>query len=689
MQHATIKVNGLDCASCAEKIEKTLRRREGIKSAAVYLGSEKVEVDFDPSVVQQAGIEQAIRDLGYGVVGGQEEGKEPAISPFWRIGFVLLMIVLAFGGQYAGRYVRIFPPYLFDVLAIAIGGFPLFRRAAQDLGQKNITAEVFMAIGVAAATAIGELRSAAIIAFFMLISEYIDSFTMEKSRRAIKELIDLAPKTAKVQRDGQELDIPVSEVRKGEIVVVRPGEKIPIEGVIVLGSGGVSEAPITGEPFPVEKKEGDAVYAATINQTGVLFIRVLHTGEDTTYARIVRLVEEAEAAKAPVQKIADKFASYFTPVILVIAAATFAFTSEIRNAIAVIVVACPCSVAIATPLAVVAAMGTAARRGIIIKGGRYLEALAKVDTIIMDKTGTLTLGEPVVTDTKGYGDLDAEEVLALAASAEKYSEHPLATAILKEAMNKAIKVPEPDESRVLPGMGVVAAVNKRPVVLGNRVIMSQYRIAVPQEVEDYCRSREEEGKTVLLLSKDGGLAGAICVADVVRKGTLEAIRRLRSLGFEEPVMMTGDNPRNARLVASALGINKVMAGLLPQDKVEGIRGLVSEGKRVAMVGDGINDAPALALAHVGISMGAAGSDVAIEASDVAIMRDEWNQVPEAIEIGRKTFGVIRQNLALGIIFNLAGIALASTGILSPTSAAVAHIMPDVLVFLNSSRLLKS
>jgi P-type Cu+ transporter len=684
MQHATIKVRGLDCASCAEKIEKTIGRQKGIESVTVYLGAEKVEVNFDPSVIQQRRIEQDIRDLGYGVVSDGKEEDRGAISPFWRMGFCLLMITLGLAGQ----YVRIFPSYLFDVLAIGIGGYPLFKRAAKDLAQRNITAEVFMAIGIAAATAIGELRSAAIIALFMLVSEYIDSFTMEKSRRAIKELIDLAPKTARVQRGGQEIDISASEVTKGEIVVVRPGEKIPVEGVIVSGGGAVSEAPITGEPFPVEKRTGDSVYAATLNQTGVLFIRVLHTGEDTTYARIIRLVEEAEAAKAPVQKIADKFASYFTPTILLIAAATYVLSGEIRNAIAVIVVACPCSVAIATPLAVVASMGTAARRGIIIKGGRYLEALAKVDTLVVDKTGTLTLGEPVVTDIEGFGESSRDEVLALAASVEKYSEHPLAAAILKEASRKAVKIPEPDKSQVLPGMGVVAMVNKRVMVLGNREIMSQRGIVVPEEVEHYCCSREEEGKTVLLLAKGGKIGGVVCVADIVREGTIEAIRRLRSLGFAEPLMMTGDNLRTARKVASGLGISNVMAGLLPHDKVEGIRSLVSQGKRVVMVGDGINDAPALALAHVGISMGAAGSDVAIEASDVALMRDEWDQVPEAISIGRNTLGVIRQNLAIGIIFNLAGIGLASTGILSPTAAAVAHIMPDMLVFLNSSRLLK-
>jgi Cu+-exporting ATPase len=683
MQQATIKIKGLDCASCAEKIEKTLRREKGIESVSVYLGPEKVEVTFDSSSISQKRIERAIETLGYKVVrNGSPAG--PGISTFWRMGFVLFLIVLGFTGLSS----RIVSFDVFSMAAIIIGGYPLFRHAARDILNKNITAEVFMALGVATATAIGEFRSAAIIAFFMLISEYIDSFTMEKSRRAIKELINLAPKTARVRRGKNEIEVPIEEVKKGEVVIVRPGEKIPVEGVIISGRGAVSEAPITGESFPVEKKEGDAVFAATINQMGLLFIKVLHTGEDTTYARIIRLVEEAESAKAPVQKVADKFASYFTPVIILIAVATYVITGEIRNAIAVMVVACPCSVAIATPLAVVASMGTAARKGIIIKGGRYLEALAKVDTLVVDKTGTLTLGNPVVTDIEGFGSTSREEVLALAASIEKYSEHPLAGAILKEASARAMKVPEPDKSLVLPGMGIVASVHKQMTALGNRELMAQRGIGISGEVETYCRRREDEGKTALMLADEEKITGVICVADIIREGTIEAMDSLREMGFREPVMLTGDNARTASMVAAHLGIAKVMAGLLPQDKVEQIRQLVSEGKRVVMVGDGINDAPALALSHVGISMGAAGSDVAIEASDVALMRDEWKQVPQAIEIGRNTFAVIRQNLALGIVFNLVGIGLASTGVLSPTAAAVAHIMPDVLVFMNSSRLLK-
>lgn len=686
----SLAVKGLDCAACAEKIEKALMRHEGIKGITVYLGAEKADIRFDPTIIKEKSIIDAINGLGYKVL--TEKEKAPKIfflKGEWtfdllRIGFVFLLIVMSL----TGITKRFLPIDIFSIIAIVVGGYPLIKHAYIDLREKAITADVFMALGVVAATAIGEFRSAAIIAFFMLISEFIDSFTMEKSRKAIKDLIDMAPKTARVKRGDTEIEIPVEEVKKGDIVVVKPGEKIPVEGVIVSGSGSINQAPITGESIPVEKREGDVVYAATINQLGVLFVRVTHTGQDTTYARIIKLVEEAEASKAPVQRIADKFATYFTPAILAIAIITFLITWKITNAIAVIVVACPCTVAIATPLAVVASMGKAAKKGIIIKGGRYLEALAKVDTMVMDKTGTVTIGDPVVTDIKGFAEHDDKEIISCAAGVERYSEHPLAKAIIKKAIEMGVAVPEPDEYRIVPGMGIEAVINGKRILLGSREMLKSSDITLLEEIERYINHKEEQGKTALLLSHDNIVCGVICVADIIREGSIEAIDSLKNLGFDDPIMLTGDNPRTANAIASSLGIKNVKAQLLPEDKLDAIKELESSGRKVLMVGDGINDAPALAQAHVGIAMGAVGSDAAIEASDVALMRDEWKQIPEAVMIGRKTFSIIKQNLAVGIIFNLVGVTLASTGILSPAMAAVAHVMPDVLVFLNSSRLLK-
>lgn len=690
-----LTVKGLDCAACAEKIEKALMRHKGIEGVTIYLGAEKIDVKFDQSITKEKSIIDAINGLGYRVLTGKEEvpdrslfarlfGNSEWTSDLLRIGFVLLLIVLSF----TGITKRLSAIDIFSILAVIVGGYPLIKHAYIDLKGKSITTDVFMALGVVAAAAIGEFRSAAIIAFFMLISEFIESFTMEKSRKAIKDLIDMAPKTARIKRGDTEIEVPVEEVKKGNIVVVKPGEKIPVEGRIISGRGSINQAPITGESIPVEKKEGDAVYAATINQLGVLFIKVSHTGKDTTYARIIKLVEEAESSKAPVQRIADKFAAYFTPAILFISALTFLFTWKITNAIAVIVVACPCTVAIATPLAVVASMGRAAKKGIIIKGGRYLEALAKIDTIVMDKTGTVTMGDPVVTDIKGFAEHGDEEIISCAAAVERYSEHPLAKAIIKKACEMGIDVPEPEDYRVITGMGIRANVGAKTITLGSREMLRSADIIISDEIEQYIRQKEEEGKTALLLSHDNIVCGVICVADIVREGSIEAIASLKKLGFDDPIMLTGDNPRTANAIASSLGIKNVKAQLLPEDKLDIIKKLKSSGRKVLMVGDGINDAPALAHAHVGIAMGAVGSDAAIEASDVALMRDEWKQIPEAVMIGRKTFSVIKQNLALGIVFNLVGIALASTGVLSPTMAAVAHVMPDVLVFLNSSRLLR-
>lgn len=683
----SLTIKGLDCAACAEKIEKVLMRHEGVRSVSVYLGAERVDVRFASPATDRAAIIKIINDIGYKVV-TDEEKNSPGLAgkkEFPRMGIVLFFLLLGLSGARLPGL-----PFfdLWDIIAVVIGGYPLLKTAIIDLRERSVTAEVFMAVGVIAAAAIGEFRSAAIISFFMLIAGFLDSFTLEKSRSAIRELINMAPKTARVRKDDREIEIPVEEVVKGDLVVVKPGEKIPVEGIIVSGRGFINQAPITGESQPVEKTEGENVYAATVNQHGILFIRVTHTGEDTTYAHIIRLVEKAESSKARVQKVADKFAAYFTPSILAAAVLTLLLTGKLTNAIAVIVVACPCTVAIATPLAVVAGMGKAARRGIIIKGGKYLEALAKVDTLVMDKTGTLTIGDPVVTDIKGFSGHSDEEIICLTAGTERYSEHPLAKAVLKRAADMNITVPEPEQCRVLPGKGVEALVLGRRTLLGNRNLLKDREVRLSDEIRDYVLLRENEGKTALLLAVDSVISGVISVADIVREGTREAMDELRGLGFNEPVMLTGDNQRTANAIAAALGIRHVMSRLLPEDKVAKVKELTAEGKKVLMVGDGINDAPALAQAHVGVAMGAMGSDAAIEAADVALMRDEWKHIPEAVRIGRDTFSVIKQNLALGIAFNIIGITLASTGILTPAMAAVAHVMPDVLVFLNSSRLLK-
>src|SRR5271169_6696965 len=590
-QLLSIDVGGLDCAACAEKIERMLMRHEGVQDVNIYLSTMKVEVRFDLATITEKKILDAIAGLGFKVpqkdsgtgkawverfIGGHEWVFELS-----RIGIVLLLIVIS----YIAKKETVFgvTADLFSIVAIAIGGYPLVRHALADLREKAITADVFMALGFGAATAIGEFRPAAIIAFFMLIAELLDSFTMERSRGAIKDLIGMAPKTARVKRGDAEVEIPVADVRPGDVAVIRPGEKIPVEGVILSGKSAVNQSPITGESLPVEKKEGDHVYAATINHLGILFVKVTHTGADTTYSRIIRLVEEAESSKARVQKIADRFALYFTPSILAIAVIVFLLTWKITNAIAVVVVACPCTVAIATPLAMVASMGKAAKKGIIIKGGLYLETLAKVDTLVMDKTGTLTLGDPVVTDIKGFSGYSEARVMAYTAAAERYSEHPLARAIIKKASEMQIAIPEPDHCSVVPGLGIEAGIDGAEIILGSREILFSRRVLLSEDIEHYVRDREEEGKTVLILSHDNAVCGVISIADVIREGTVEAIADMKRLGFDDPVMMTGDNERTAQVIASSLGIKNVMAGLLPEDKVKKIKELAAQGKYILMI----------------------------------------------------------------------------------------------------------
>jgi len=600
-----------------------------------------------------------------------------------RIVMVGLLIVLS--------WLRIWSPYFnFDivaVIAVVFGGYPLFKDAYHLLWRRILGAEIFMSLGVLAAFAIGEFLSAAVIAFFMLIADLLEEFTVEGSRRAIKDLIEITPKTACVKKNGEQCEAPVDKLRGGDIVVVKSGDKIPVDGRVVSGHGSVNQAPITGESIPVEKNVGDNVFAGTINELGVLHIEVSKVGRDTTIGHIIELVERAQESKAPVQRLADRFTSYFTPLILIIALLAYVVTGNLIAGITVIIVGCPCAVALATPLAVVAGIGNASKHGILVKGGIYLETLSRADTVVMDKTGTLTVGEPKVTDVKGFGEHDEREILTLAAITEKHSEHPLAHAIMKRAEEHGLKVPDPKEFHAVRGKGVIARYDDRTVILGSRDLLKDKEVEIPKHVEEYMHQREEEGKTAMLIAHDNEVCGVISVADVPREKAVQAIKELRERDVRV-VMLTGDNLRTAKAMAKHVGIDEVMADMMPEEKVDKVKEITHRGGTVAMVGDGINDAPALAQANVGIAMGVMGSDVAIETANVALMTDDLTKVPEAIDMGKKTFGTIKQNLVIGILFNIIGISLAATGILTPIWAAIAHVLPDALVFVNSARLFR-
>jgi len=696
MTKETIELNveGLDCPDCASKVGEIIAKQRGIEDFRLFLSTQKAQITFDRNQITSKDIINRIRKLGYKVnlAGKERPLSSSRVAEITIFAFISVLAILVLAEillerlEFLAMPFQVVPtPLLFG--ATIIGGYPIFRRAFFGLAAKEINADMLMTVAIIAAMTLREFVASLLIVFFMSIAHFLEGFTIEKSRQAIKELIEIAPKTARVVREDREVEISLNDLRIGEVVVVRPGEKVPADGVVISGSSSVNQAPITGESIPVEKKVGDKIFAGTLNQLGALQAKVTHIGADSTLGKIISLVEAAETGKAPVQKFADRYSSYYLPAILLVATATYIISRNPVYAIAVLVVACPCAVALATPLAVVASVGSSAKRGLLIKGGLYLESLAKVDTILVDKTGTLTLGHPKVTAILSCKGFSHEEVIRMAASTERYSEHPLASAILEEAARRGIDLLKPEKFKVLPGKGVAAKFDGKIVLLGNRKLMDERGVLFPRQMMEEAEKLEAEGRTILLLAVDSNPSGLIAVGDILRREVPEAIGELKRLG-KRIVLLTGDNERIAASIARSLGITEYKAGLLPEDKIREVKKLQAQGRKVAMIGDGINDAPALAQADVGIAMGVAGTDIALEAAHVALMADDWSQMPKAIRIGNRAFATIKQNIVFGILFNIVGTILASVGILTPVLAAAAQSLPDVVVFLNSSKLLR-
>jgi P-type Cu+ transporter len=483
-------------------------------------------------------------------------------------------------------------------------------------------------------------------------------------------------------------------VHPGDTVVIRPGEQVPVDGQVISGHAAIDQAAITGEAMPVEAGPGASVYAATLLHTGSLRVRATQVGADTTFGRVIRLVEEAEAHRADVQRVADRFSAYYLPVVAGIAALTFLLRQDPLATCAVLVVACSCSFALATPIAMLASIGAGAKHGLMIKGGKYLELLDKADMLLIDKTGTLTLGKPYLADCRVFDSLDADELLRLAGSAERYSEHPLAEAVREEAARRGCRLEDPQEFESIPGQGVRARVDGRLVEVGSRRMfpaLEENPSPAAAEVAQTAATLEAQGKSLLFVGLDGRLVGLLAAADQLRPEVPAALHELRRLGFTRMELLTGDNPRAAAALAEKLGADlsiQVRANLLPEHKIEIVRQHQAEGRRVVMVGDGVNDAPALAQADVGIAMGAAGSDIAIEAAHIALMRDDWRLVPEVVQIARRTMKVVRMNIGFTALYNVVGLSLAAFGFLPPILAAAAQSLPDLGILANSSRLLR-
>ncbi len=574
------------------------------------------------------------------------------------------------------------------LLATAIGGWQRFLAGFQDLFHGRITVNVFVVVALSATLAIGEFRPAAIIIFIMVVVGALETFTMDKSRQSIRSLLDLTPRTATIRVGQQERIVPVEEIQVGTAFIVHPGERIPVDGVVSGGTSSVNQAPITGESMPVEKYEGCELFSGSLNLTGRMEARASKVGEDTMLARIVQLVEKAQTTKAPIQNIADRFTVWFLPTVLVLAVIVYLTSGDLKSAVSILLVACPCAFAIATPTAVTAGISNMARKGILVKGGMFLEIAAKLDALVVDKTGTFTMGQPSVLEVISFSDASKLEVLQLAAAAEKYSEHPLAKAVLQRAKAEGLEIPRPDEFKIEVGKGVLIRWKDEAIAVGQPDYLRSRGIALSSEMDGLISGQLEQGRTVIVVARGTKALGLISIADEVRPETRNVISTLyRVLGNTNITMLTGDNPRVAASVAEQIGIERVESGMLPEGKCDFIKRLQESGLVVGMIGDGINDAPALALADVGIAMGASGTDVAIEAADVALMNDNLERVADFILLSRTVIRRIKANIFLSLIYNVVGMILGAFGLLSPIIAIIFQEAGCISVVFSSTLLL--
>jgi heavy metal translocating P-type ATPase len=564
------------------------------------------------------------------------------------------------------------------VACALVGGFPIYHEAYENIVQRRMTMELSMAIAIIAALAIREVFTALIITDFVLASEILEGLTVGRGRRAIQSLIDLLPHSAAVRRNSEWTDVPISELSTGAEVLVRPGARIPVDGSVVRGHSFVDQAPITGESMPVEKNTGAVVYAGTINQSGALEIRVDHVGLNTAFGKIVEAVERAEKSRAPIQRIADRLAGYLVYFALAAAALTFLLTHNMRSTISVVIVAGACGIAAGTPLAILGGIGRAAQHGVIIKGGLYLEKLAEVDTILLDKTGTLTYGRPEVTNVAPAEGVSAKDLLEFAAIAEIQSEHPLAKAIVNKAVAAGIHPPQPDQFDYAPGRGITARVDGDEILVGSSRHLQDHHIRDSNSLRDTSNG-------AVWVAKSGKLLGSITVADNIRPEAKSAIQSLKSMKFEI-ALVTGDAKPIAESVGRGLAVDEVFADLLPGQKRDCVQDLQSQGRKIAMVGDGINDAPALSEATVGVAMGS-GTDVARESADVVLIGSDLTKLVQAIRVARRCHFIIMENFVGTLVVDTVGIILAAFGYLNPLLAAFIHVSSEMAFILNSARLL--
>ncbi|MCG9969431.1 cadmium-translocating P-type ATPase [Pelotomaculum terephthalicicum JT] len=718
-----LMIKGMTCAACAARIEKKLGKQKGIIKAAVNLATEKASVEFEPAEIKVSDMIKAVQSLGYDAEKAEDTARDRekelrekeirtlqitlVVSILLSSPLLLAMVLMI--AHLETSWLAILHNQYFQ-LAIAtpiqfIIGFRFYKHAFYALRAKSANMDVLIAMGTSAAyfyslynvffqtAPEGMMKdlyfeASAILITLILLGKYLEAVAKGKTSEAIKKLMGLQAKTAKIIRDGVEQDIPIEEVEIGDIVIVRPGEKVPVDGKITEGNSSVDESMLTGESLPVEKRTGDLVIGATINKYGTFKFEATKIGKDTALSQIIKMVEDAQGSKAPIQKIADQVSGVFVPAVVGIAVLTFAswyfssgdLTKAVISAVAVLVIACPCALGLATPTAIMVGTGKGAENGILIKGGEHLETAYKLNAVVMDKTGTITKGQPEVTDIIALGPFDKNELLKTAAIIEKNSEHPLGAAIFEEGRKMFGNIPNPDRFEAIPGRGVMAEVDGKIFHIGTRKLMKEKGIDLGN-VEPAVARLEDEGKTAMLMSKDNAIQAVIAVADTIKENSQEAVADLQRIGIEV-YMITGDNRRTAHAIARQAGITNVLAEVLPEDKAEEVEKLKAQGKVVAMVGDGINDAPALATADIGMAIGT-GTDVAIEAADITLMRGDLRAITAAIRLSRKTMNKIKQNMFWAFFYNVIGIPFAALGFLNPMIAGGAMAFSSVSVVTNS------
>lgn len=742
MKKETLKITGMTCAACAARIEKVVGKMDGVDMISVNLATEKASVSYDPDKTGIKEIREKIEKAGYGaaeiiekkLVDEDKLRKEKEIRTLWTkfiVSAVFAVPLLYFAMGSMIWWLRFPIPMILDpmqyplnysilqivlTIPIVIAGYRFYTVGYTAIIHRSPNMDSLIAMGTTAAIvyslysvyqiANGDFmaveglyfETAGVILTLILLGKYLESVSKGRTSEAIKKLMGLAPKTAIVIRDDREYEVPIEEVEIGHVILVKPGEKIPVDGVVLEGFTSIDESMLTGESIPVEKKAGDPVYAASINKNGLIRFKATKVGGDTALAQIIKLVEDAQGSKAPIAQMADIVSGYFVPIVFVFAVISFlawllsgeSLVFSLTIFIAILVIACPCALGLATPTAIMVGTGKGAEYGILIKGGEALETTHKVNTIVFDKTGTITAGKPEVTDIITAGDEDEARLMQLAASAEKGSEHPLGDAIVSKAEKEGYEFLKTERFNAIPGHGIEVEIDGIPVLLGNRKLMVERNVDL-SELEQESDRLAEEGKTPMYIAVNQKLSGIIAVADVVKENSIKAIEKLRSMGLEV-AMITGDNKKTAGAIARQVGIDRVLAEVLPQDKSDEVKKLQAEGKKVAMVGDGINDAPALVQADIGIAIGS-GTDVAMESADIVLMKSDLMDVPTAIQLSKSTLRNIKQNLFWAFAYNVIGIPVAAGllhifggPLLNPILAAAAMSLSSVSVLTNALRL---